>query len=90
MIDMGDRGKNDEMKNRRTNLEAVEPERPASDITETRNSMGTQGTPKPAARLGREAQAKIGQQLRALYDDIVKQGVPQQFADLIRRLSEQE
>jgi Anti-sigma factor NepR len=90
---MGERGKNDEMKHRRTNLEAVEPEadKPASDKPE--NSMGTSVTTsptKPAARLGREVQAKIGQQLRALYDDVVNQGVPDHIADLVRRFTDRD
>ena len=41
-------------------------------------------------RLGREVQARIGQQLRAMYDDVVSQGVPQHIADLVSRLSEQD
>jgi hypothetical protein len=90
---MGERGKNGEMKHRRTNLEAVEPEsdKSASDKPENRDSMGAPVTPtKPEARLGREVQAKIGQQLRAMYDDVVNQGVPDRIADLVRRLSEQD
>ena len=90
---LGERGKNDEMKHRRTNLEAVEPEsdKPASDKPEIRDSMGAPvTTPKPEARLGREVQAKIGQQLRSMYDDVVNQGVPQHIADLVRRLSDQD
>jgi hypothetical protein len=89
---MGERGKNDEMKNRRTNLEAAEPasDKPA-DKPENRDPMGTPGNPpKPEARLGREVQAKIGQQLRSMYDDVVNQGVPSHIADLIRRLSDQD
>ena len=35
-------------------------------------------------------QARIGQQLRAMYDDVVSQGVPQNIADLVRRLSDQD
>jgi hypothetical protein len=45
---------------------------------------------KSEVRLGREVQARIGQQLRALYDDVVSEGVPQHIADLVRRLSEQD
>jgi hypothetical protein len=41
---------------------------------------------KADAKLGRDIQAKIGQQLRALYDDVVNQGVPDRFADLLNRL----
>jgi hypothetical protein len=85
---MGERGKSEEMKHRRTNLDPVdqEPEKP-----ETHDPMGRQNTPhKPDVRLGREVQARIGQQLRALYDDVVNQGVPPHIADLVRRLSDQD
>ena len=37
-------------------------------------------------RLGRDVQAKIGQHLRTMYDEVVKQGVPDQFSDLLRQL----
>ncbi len=71
------------MKHRNTNLEPVDP----ADRPEGRDGMA-----KPAreARLGREVQARIGQQLRAIYDDVVNQGVPSHLADLVRRLSEQD
>jgi hypothetical protein len=39
-------------------------------------------------RLGRDVQAKIGNQLRALYDDIVQEGVPDRFVELLQRLDE--
>jgi len=85
---MGERGKDDEMKHRKTNVEAVEPVAPKP---ETQDSMMTPATNphKPEARLGREVQARIGQQLRAMYDDVVSQGVPQHIADLVRRLGDQ-
>jgi Anti-sigma factor NepR len=88
---MGERGKNEEMKNRRTNLDPVERDKPEADRPETLDSMGRPVTlPKPEARLGREVQARIGQQLRAMYDDFVQQGVPQHINDLVRRLSDQD
>jgi hypothetical protein len=74
---MGERGK-DEMKHRNSNLEPVEP------------NMVRPTSPKPEARLGREVQARIGQQLRAVYNDVVNQGVPPHLADLVRRLSDQD
>ncbi|MBS0248521.1 MAG: hypothetical protein JSR61_18040 [Proteobacteria bacterium] len=40
---------------------------------------------KPA-KLGREVQARLGQQLRAVYDDVVNQGVPDRFVDLLKQL----
>jgi hypothetical protein len=88
---MGDRGSNDDMKNRRTNLDAVMPEahKPDPDKAEA-TEMARPATQKPEVRLGREVQARIGQQLRAMYDDVVNQGVPQHISELIRRLGEQE
>ena len=41
---------------------------------------------KPA-KLSREVQARLGQQLRAMYDDVVNQGVPDRFNDLINRIN---
>jgi aromatic ring-cleaving dioxygenase len=48
------------------------------------------GTRKTEVRLGREVQARIGQQLRAMYDQVVKEGVPPHIAELLRRLAEQD
>jgi hypothetical protein len=45
---------------------------------------------KTEAKLGRDIQAKIGQQLRALYDEVVNQGVPERFTDLLNRLDKQD
>ena len=52
---------------------------------ETAASRSKKENPKPA-KLGREVQARLGQQLRAMYDDVVNQGVPDRFADLLNRL----
>jgi aromatic ring-cleaving dioxygenase len=89
---MGDRGSNDDMKNRRTNLEAVVPEADKPDPEKAEaQTVGRPAIPqRPEVRLGREVQARIGQQLRAMYDDVVNQGVPSHITDLVRRLSEQE
>jgi hypothetical protein len=40
--------------------------------------------------LGRDIQTKIGQQLRAMYDDVVHQGVPARFVDLLDRLEKRD
>jgi len=43
----------------------------------------------PASKQGglnAEIQSRIGHQLRAMYDDVVRQGVPDRFAELIRKL----
>ncbi|HUZ31165.1 MAG TPA: NepR family anti-sigma factor [Xanthobacteraceae bacterium] len=53
--------------------------------------MGKTATHRKAeVRLGREVQARIGQQLRGMYDDVVNQGVPKHIDDLVRRLSDQD
>jgi hypothetical protein len=36
--------------------------------------------------LNAEIQSRIGHQLRAMYDDVVRQGVPDRFSELIRKL----
>jgi len=38
---------------------------------------------KPVAKLGNDVKAKIGQQLRLMYDEIVEQGVPERFAEIL-------
>jgi hypothetical protein len=47
-------------------------------------------TGKPVGRLDRSTQAKIGQQLRAVYEDVVKEGVPDRFAEFLRRLDKHD
>ncbi|HMN51436.1 MAG: hypothetical protein KF794_00980 [Xanthobacteraceae bacterium] len=37
-------------------------------------------------KLDRQIQARIGQQLRAMYDDVVEEGVPDRFTDLLKKL----
>ncbi len=44
-------------------------------------------TSAKAAKLSREVQSRLGQQLRAMYDDVVNQGVPGRFTDLINRIN---
>ena len=53
------------------------------ETAETRNRKSDS---KPA-KLSREVQARLGQQLRSLYDDVVNQGVPDRFTDLINRIN---
>jgi hypothetical protein len=64
---------------------------PDPEKAETLDAMGRPVTQrKTEVRLGREVQARIGQQLRAMYDEVVKEGVPQHITDLVRRLGEQD
>jgi hypothetical protein len=43
---------------------------------------------KTRGRLGRDVQSKIGQQLRSMYDDVVSEGVPDRFTEMLRQLDE--
>jgi hypothetical protein len=42
------------------------------------------------AKLGRDALARIGQQLRAMYAELIDQEVPEKLRELVRRLSTPE
>jgi hypothetical protein len=70
----------------------LQPPAPKEDKAEVRDDMGrpTAHRGKGEVRLGREVQARIGQQLRTMYDDVVNQGVPKHIADLVARLSDQD
>lgn len=83
---MGEAGKSDKMKSRKSNLEALEPDMAKPEL---QNSM-VRHPQKPEVRLGREAQARIGELLRGMYNGYVNQGVPQHLEDLVRRLAEQD
>jgi len=74
------------MKSRKTNLEAVEPD---ADRPESHESAGKRPH-KDEIRLGREAQVRIGELLRSMYNSYVSQGVPQRLEDLVRRIGEQD
>jgi len=43
-------------------------------------------SPRSKGALTPEVQARIGHQLRTMYEDIVRQGVPERFAEMIRKL----
>jgi len=49
-------------------------------------ATGSKKANSKPAKLGRDVQARLGQQLRAMYDDVVNQGVPDRFSELINRL----
>jgi hypothetical protein len=49
-------------------------------------NRGKKSNGKPA-KLTRDVQARLGQQLRAMYDEVVNQGVPDRFAELIDRIN---
>lgn len=43
---------------------------------------------KTRGRLGRDVQNKLGQQLRTAFDEVVSEGVPDRFLEVLRRLDE--
>ena len=45
---------------------------------------------KPKGRLGRDVQSKIGQQLRSMYDNVVSEGVPDRFTEMLQQLDQQQ
>jgi hypothetical protein len=50
-----------------------------------RQSMKLQGSQmKPVSKLGTDIKTKIGQQLPVMYDEIVDQGVPERFIEILR------
>jgi len=55
------------------------------DVKSQASKVAVAGKP---GRLNTEIQSRIGHQLRAMYDDVVRQGVPDRFAELIRKLDE--
>ena len=75
------------MKNRKTNLEAVQPD---ADRPEAHDDPTGKRPHKHEIRLGREAQVRIGELLRTMYNSYVNQGVPQHLEDMVRRIGEQD
>ena len=57
-------------------------------MKEVKSQASQPGAPRKQGGLNAEIQARIGHQLRAMYDDVVRQGVPDRFAELIRKLDE--
>jgi hypothetical protein len=78
-------GKSEDMKSQKTNVEAVEPTADQSD----QESMAKRSQHRPEIRLGREAQARIGELLRNMYNSYLNEGVPPHLADLVRRLGDE-
>jgi hypothetical protein len=85
---VSDEGERRIMNNRRVKLELVKTD---GDKANEKDSPSNPMTyEKPAPRLGREAQAQIGQQLRAMYQTYVHEGVPTHLSDLVERFAGQD
>src|SRR4029078_12961964 len=62
--------------NSRGNVEQV--------MKDVKSQASRTAAPGKQGGLNAEIQSRIGHQLRAMYDDVVRQGVPSRLADLIR------
>jgi hypothetical protein len=61
-------------------------EKPKGPDPTMNNNEAVAGAKPRSGGLDRQVQAKIGQQLRAMYDEVVDQGVPDRFVDLLKKL----
>ena len=59
-------------------------------MKEVKSQASKRAAPGKQGGLNAEIQSRIGHQLRAMYDDVVRQGVPDRFAELIRKLDVSE
>jgi hypothetical protein len=48
--------------------------------------MSDNNESKPAPALGPDIMAAIGRELRRTYSDIIAEGVPERFAEILRKL----
>jgi hypothetical protein len=55
-------------------------------MKDVKSQASRNAAPGKQGGLNAEIQSRIGHQLRAMYDDVVRQGVPDRFAELIRQL----
>jgi hypothetical protein len=54
-----------------------------------RTAMNLEGSElSPMVELTPDIKAKIGQQLRLMYGEVVNQGVPDRFVEILRRLDD--
>ena len=66
--------------------DSMNTEKPMRYAAQVQSAEGDNKKPTKPNRLDRATRAKLGQQLRAVYDEVVSQGVPNRFADLLTRL----
>ena len=64
--------------NSRGNVEKV--------MKDVKSQASKNAAPRKPGGLNAEIQSRIGHQLRAMYDDVVRQGVPDRSTNLIRKL----
>jgi Anti-sigma factor NepR len=55
-------------------------------MKDVKSPVSKNPAPGKQGGLNAEIQSRIGHQLRAMYDDVVRQGVPDRFAELVKKL----
>ena len=55
-------------------------------MSDLKSQASKNAAPGKQGGLSAEIQSRIGHQLRAMYDDVVRQGVPDRFVELIHKL----
>jgi hypothetical protein len=55
-------------------------------MSDLKSQASKNAAPGKHGGLSAEIQSRIGHQLRAIYDDVVRQGVPERFVELVRKL----
>jgi hypothetical protein len=53
-----------------------------------RTMYGHRSEKNPVVKLGPDIKAKIGMQLRLMYGEVVDQGVPDRFVEMLKRLDD--
>ncbi len=81
----GARGASEQRPRRSGAMEPLPP-RPRSIM----QTEAHQTTRKPRGRLSRDVQSKLGKVLQNYFDDVVKQGVPDRFTELLRQYDERK
>ena len=56
------------------------------NVGKARPSGVARGKDERSVKLNRDIQAQLGDQLRQMYNDVVSQGVPDKFVDLLSKL----
>jgi hypothetical protein len=73
--------------NERITIEApINPKRAASKM----QAEAKKTAPTPTGRLNRNVQQKLGDTLRAMFDEIVQEGVPDRFAKLLDQIEDRK
>jgi hypothetical protein len=69
------------------------PERRSAEVTALKPGLAMQNEVHPhktRGRLGRDVQSRLGKTLQAYFDDVVKEGVPDRFKNLLDQFDERK